>query len=44
MMSKESAPVKGFGSFWARWGIDYQKKETIVANTNHKKSMKLANH
>ena len=27
MMSKESAPVKGFGSFWARWGIDYQKKK-----------------
>jgi hypothetical protein len=30
MMSKESAPVKGFGSFWARWGIDYQKKGQLL--------------
>jgi len=43
MMSKESAPVKGFGSF-GPGGEFITKKKTIDANRNHKKSMKLANH
>ena len=43
-MSKESAPVKGFGSFGPGGEFITKKKRTIDANRNHKKSMKLANH